>query len=279
MNRGSGASRHCHRSADILVRSNVRTPAGLVSKAGLTVARSALRTGMSALRAGGAVKRGPERWMNTLMPILAILAALLLPGSAFGQPTNTPPDFPPADSENLWSFSASAYGYLVPDSRDYINPNFSADRAWLHLEARYNYEALETGSLWFGYNFSIGTNLVFDFTPQIGGVFGDLTGIAPGWNLSLSYKRFTLSSQNEYVFDLGDSSGNFFYTWSELTYSPLDWLRAGLVAQRTKAYKSDLDIQRGFLVGVIYKKIDFTTYVFNWGWTDPTVVLAVTLNF
>ena len=223
---------------------------------------------MSALRAG----------TQTVLFLGSILTALVFAGSAAGQPTKSPPESPPAESEKLWSFAASAYGFLVPHSRDYINPNFSADRNWLHLEARYNYEALETGSLWVGYNFSTGTNLVFDFTPQIGGVFGDLTGVAPGWNLSLSYKRFSLSSQNEYVFDLGDSSGNFFYTWSELTYSPLHWLRFGLAAQRTKAYKSDLDIQRGFLVGVTYKKIDFTTYVFNWGWTDPTVVLAVTLN-
>jgi hypothetical protein len=58
-----------------------------------------------------------------------------------------------------------------------------------------------------------------------------------------------------------------------------DWLRAGMVAQRTKAYKSDLDIQRGFLVGVTYKRVDFTTHVFSLGWTDPVVVLAMGFAF
>jgi hypothetical protein len=114
---------------------------------------------------------------------------------------------------------------------------------------------------------------------MLGGVFGDLTGVAPGYNLSLSYKRFALSSQSEYVFDSGDSSGNFFYTWSELSYAPADWFRAGLAIQRTKAYKSDLDIQRGFLVGATYKSLDLTAYVFNLGWTDPTIVLAMAFNF
>ena len=167
----------------------------------------------------------------------------------------------------------------VPESRDYVNPNFTADRGSLHLEARYNYEALETGSVWVGYNFTTGDNLVFEFAPMLGGIFGNLTGVAPGYNLSLTYKRFSLSSQSEFVFDTGDSSGNFFYTWSELTYSPWEWLRAGLVVQRTKAYKSELDIQRGFLVGVSYKRVDLTTYVFNLGWTDPTIVLAAGFNF
>jgi hypothetical protein len=180
---------------------------------------------------------------------------------------------------NNWSFYASLYGYIVPDSRDYVSPVFTADRGWLHLEARYNYESLETGSLWVGYNLSVGKELVFDFTPMVGGVFGELTGIAPGYNLTLSYKRVALTSQGEYVFDTGDSSGSFFYTWSELAYSPWDWLRAGLVVQRTKAYRSELDIQRGFLVGVTWKSVDFTTYVFNLGWTDPTFVLAVGRSF
>ncbi len=75
------------------------------------------------------------------------------------------------------------------------------------------------------------------------------------------------------------ASGNFFYTWSELSYSPVEWLRARLAVQRTKAYKSELDIQRGFLVGASYHNAEFTTYVFDLGWTDPTVVLARGYSF
>lgn len=210
---------------------------------------------------------------------LLAAAVLLLPGSAGGQTTNHAPDLAVEGSTNQWSFSAYVYGYIVPDSRDYVNPIFTADRGWLHLEARYNYEALDTGSAWVGYNFSVGDKLTFAITPMIGGVFGDLTGVAPGYSMSLGYKSLSLSSQGEYVFDVGDASGDFFYTWSELTCSPWDWLQAGLVVQRTKAYKSKLDIQRGFLVGVSYKNISFTTYVFNLGWSAPTVVLATSLSF
>jgi hypothetical protein len=65
----------------------------------------------------------------------------------------------------------------------------------------------------------------------------------------------------------------------ELSYSPKEWWRAGLAAQRTKAYSTSLDIQRGLLVGVSGKKMDFTAYVFNAGWTDPTVVLSMGVTF
>ena len=32
-------------------------------------------------------------------------------------------------------------------------------------------------------------------------------------------------------------------------------------------------------MGFTYKRVDFTTYVFNLGWADPTVVLALGFNF
>ena len=217
--------------------------------------------------------------MSAYPAIVFVSLALLAQSNAEGQTTNNPPELPAEGATTPWSFTSSVYGYLIPHSHYYVNPNLTADHGWFHLEARYNYEALDTGSLWVGYNYSVGEKLVFEATPMIGGVFGDTSGVAPGCNLSLSYKRFALSSQSEYFFDSGGSSGNFFYTWSELTYSPWEWFRTGLVVQRTKAYHSSLDIQRGLMAGVTYKKVDLATYVFNFGWTDPTVVVAVTLTF
>jgi hypothetical protein len=170
-------------------------------------------------------------------------------------------------------------GYVVPHAEFYASPTFTADRDWLHLEARYNYEDQYTGSAWVGYNFSFGHKLKLDITPMIGGVIGNTTGIAPGYEFSLTYKKLSLSSTGEYVFDTKDHNGSFFYSWPELTYSLMDWLRVGLVAQRTKAYHTDLDVQRGFLVGFSHKKLEFTTYVFNAGWTEPTLVFEGGINF
>ncbi len=181
--------------------------------------------------------------------------------------------------EKAWSFSASATTYIVPDFQEYVQPTFTADRGWLHLETRYDYENLETGSIWVGYNFSGGEKLEWEFTPMLGGVFGNTTGIAPGYELSLTYWKFELSSEGEFVFDVGTSEGSFFYSWSELSVSPVDWFRFGLVGQRTRTYQTDVDIQRGLLVGFFYKKIDFTTYVFNLDRDKPTWVFSVHTSF
>lgn len=193
--------------------------------------------------------------------------------------TNTTPAVATEAVEKAWSFSISAYTYIVPDSRDYVQPTVTADRNWLHLEARYNYEALETGSAWIGCNFSGGEKLAWEITPMVGGVFGDLNGVAPGYKGSLGWWKLELYSEGEYVFDTGNSSDSFFYNWSEFTLAPLDWFRFGLVTQRTRVYKTDRDIQRGVLLGFSYKHVDLTGYVFNPDEDKPTFVIAVALTF
>jgi hypothetical protein len=214
-----------------------------------------------------------------------ILVSSLCANGAIGQiapsalaPTNSA--LPALEEEaEKWSFSASVYGYLVPDSREYAQPTFTADRDWLHLEVRYNYEDLETGSVWLGYNFSGGKKLEWELTPMLGGVFGNTTGIAPGYNGTLSWWKLELYTEGEYVIDTGNSSDSFFYTWSELSLAPVEWFRFGLVVQRTKVYATDFDIQRGFLVGFSYKRVDFTTYVFNPDASRPTIVLGLGVGF
>ena len=59
----------------------------------------------------------------------------------------------------------------------------------------------------------------------------------------------------------------------------MDWLRAGLVAQRTRAYETDLDIQRGFLVGLSYKQLSVTGHMFNPDQDEPTYVISVGVEF
>ena len=213
---------------------------------------------------------------------LAFASADALAQTTTNAPASTATITQPAPAEEPndtgWSFSASAYTYLVPDAGNYVQPTFTADRGWLHLEARYNYEDINTASAWVGYNLSGGDTLAWEFTPMLGGVFGDLTGIAPGYKGSLSWWKLELYSEGESVFDRGDSADSFFYNWSELTLAPVDWLRFGLVTQRTRAYESDRDIQRGLLVGVSYRKLDLSAYYFNPDDEQPTFVIAVGLT-
>ncbi len=206
-----------------------------------------------------------------------VMVMLFLLVAATGQTTDGPST--PDEEVKAWEFSLSMSGYIIPDEDGYASPVFTADHNALHLETRYNYEGMRTGSTWVGYNFNFGKKVEFAVTPMVGAVFGDTTGVAPGYTATIEYKKLAFWTSGEFVFDTNSRDGNFFYNWSELSYQMTDWVRAGVVIQRTKAYQTDLDVQRGFLVGVTHKSTSFTTYVFNAGWTDPTVVLTLGFQF
>ena len=110
-------------------------------------------------------------------------------------------------------------------------------------------------------------------------MFGNLGALAPGYNVSLGYRKLDFYTEGELVVDLENRQETFFYTWSELAFSPTDQLRFGLAAQRTRAYESDLEIERGLLAGCVIKRWEITSYLFNLGWEDPTFVLSVATEF
>lgn len=218
--------------------------------------------------------------MTTLLARACAAAAVfaLAGHGALAQETQQPP-VPPAAAANDWTFDASAYTYFVPDANDFISPVVKADRGALHVEARYNYEGFRTGSVWLGYNVSTGEKLVLDFTVMVGAVMGDTAGVAPGYRFTLGYGKLELSSESEYVFDSRNSDDSFFYTWSELSFAPAEWIRAGVVVQRTRLYGEDRDIQRGVLVGFSYKKAWATAYLFNPDVDKPSFVFALGMGF
>ena len=191
----------------------------------------------------------------------------------------TTPTTPEALEERAWSYYASSYSYIVPDGGSYWQPTFTADRGRLHLEARYNYEALDTGSVWVGCKFSGGERLAWEITPMVAGVFGEVTGVAPGYKGSLTWRKLLFASEGEQVFDTGESSDSFSYTWSELTLAPVEWLRFGLAVQQTYAHETDSGSQGGPLVGFAYKSVDVSAYVFDVAEAKPTFVIAVGVRF
>jgi hypothetical protein len=213
---------------------------------------------------------------RSLLAAVALLATVAGTVRAQGVGTSDPADAQAAPS---WEFGAALFGYFVPEDSDFALPIVTADRGALHLEARYNYEDADTGSFFVGWTFEAGSTLELEVTAMVGAVFGELDGLAPGYELTLSYGRFSLYDEGEYVVDLDDSAENFLYNWLELTYTPLDWLRVGLVAQRTRVYETDLDVQRGLLAGFSYKDAEFAVYIFNLDEDDPMIVCSVAASW
>ena len=170
--------------------------------------------------------------------------------------------------------SATGYGYVIPDAPNYLMGIASADLAWLHVEGRYNYEALHTGSAFAGFNLGWGQQLRLNVTPMVGGVFGRLDGIAPALRFTINWWRLDLSSESEVVVPFSGGSGAFYYNWSELGFSALG-IRVGGVVQRNLVFQTPLELQRGLFAGLHLGPFSLTFYEFNWGWTSPTFVFAL----
>jgi len=211
--------------------------------------------------------------------LLLLLASL--PGAEPGLVAQDATTMPPARAaeQPAWAFDLSLYQYFVPDDENYLQPTLTADRGPLHLEARYNYEDLGTASVWAGWNLGWGDELSLELTPMVGLALGDTEGVALGYRGTLDWWKLELYSEGEYLHDLDDSDDSFLFSWSELTLAPVEWLRAGLVVQRTRVYESDLDIQRGFVLGLSWQALTVSVNCFNPDQDEPIWLLALELGF
>ena len=79
-----------------------------------------------------------------------LIVAVLWGGQLLAQtdPVKKPPSG--AAPASPWEFNLTVSVYEVPHGESYASPTFTANRDTLHLEARYNYEGLRTGSFWAG---------------------------------------------------------------------------------------------------------------------------------
>ena len=116
-------------------------------------------------------------------------------------------------------------------------------------------------------------------TPIIGGLFGAARGVVPGLEASVGWRAFDVYVEAEYVRDLDDSSASYYYAWSELGWKPVDWLRVGLVGQRTRTIDNGRDLQRGIFGQVSVGQATLGVYAFNPDSGSRYVIVALGVEF
>lgn len=132
-----------------------------------------------------------------------------------------------------------------------------------YTEMRYNYEALQTGSLYMGKSFSKKGAVNYTITPMLGIVAGEFNGGAIAMNMDVTIKKIAASIQTQYTINKDTAKNNFFFNWSELTYQPQRWFYAGISTQQTIVNKERLMSEYGILAALIIKKLTIPVYVFN----------------
>jgi hypothetical protein len=184
-----------------------------------------------------------------------------------------------ADEAPKTTGSVTGYWYAMRDQPDFGVGVAALNHGPLRFEARYNYEARKSTSLFAGWKFAGGDEVSYEVTPILGGLFGDASGVIPGVEASVAWRNFDVYVEAEYVFDLDVSDDSYFYVWSELGWRPVEWLRLGLVGQRTRVVDTDRDIQRGVFAQVFFGAATVSLYAFNPDAASRYVILSLGLSF
>src|SRR6476619_7539764 len=85
--------------------------------------------------------------------------------------------------------TAGSEGMMTPIA------NFTTSNNW-YGEARYNFDELNTFSLYAGKRFAGSGNLSWEATPLIGGLMGQMNGGSVGLNFGIDYRKLFFSSQS-----------------------------------------------------------------------------------
>lgn len=98
---------------------------------------------------------------------------------------------------------------------------------------------------------------------MLGWVFGNYNGGSVALNVDVEYKKTFVSVQTQYTISRNGATDNFFYTWAEAGYEPVDWFYAGISTQLTRLYKEKTEPEYGLLVGFNINKVNIPVYVFS----------------
>lgn len=178
-----------------------------------------------------------------------------------------------------WSFAVTVYPTAVRGGENYAPVIAAADRGPLHLETRYSYESIDARSAFAGWTFSGGDTVTWELTPLLGGAWGTTRAFVPALEASLAWRRLDFYVEAEHVRDKSTRNDSYLYAWSELGLRPAEWLRIGVVAQRTRVYDGERDVQRGPFAQLTWGRVTIGGYWFNPGSSDQVVVASFGLTF
>jgi hypothetical protein len=187
--------------------------------------------------------------------ILTLLSLILL---AYSQDSTK-------KTSNFHDVFASGYFYHLNDGTNYGMGIAGVYYKNVYVETRWNYEDLETFTLLGGYSFSNDqSTFQWELIPMFGFATGNTDAVIPALKIDLGYKKFGFYSDAEYAVSLEDKSSNYFYMWSEFTYAIKGWFQPGIVAQRTRLFKTAREIDRGFMINSNFlPRLTLSGYLFE----------------
>ena len=100
----------------------------------------------------------------------------------------------------------------------------------------------------------------------------------PALEASLAWGRLDFYVEAEYVRESSERSDNY-STPGATRLSPVERLRLGLAAQRTRAYDGEHDVQRGPFAQVTWERLTIGGFWFNPGSDNQVFVASIGVTF
>jgi hypothetical protein len=147
-----------------------------------------------------------------------------------------------------------------------------------YAECRYNYEEVNSFSVFGGKIIEGGKDFQYRFIPMLGISAGDFAGVSVATKTHIEWQRFFLSAEMQYSASFQNKRSNFIFNWSELGYGVSDFFFCGVSMQYLITDKSG-NVEPGLMAGVNYKKITFPLYVFSPFKNSRYFVLGVNFAF
>jgi hypothetical protein len=148
----------------------------------------------------------------------------------------------------------------------------------MYTEIRYNYEALQTFSVYGGWTFKGGKDFQFSSTPMLGVSAGKFSGVSLANNTEAEWSKFYFSSQSQYSFGVNGRNKNFFFNWSELGFVFSDMFYTGIALQYTRERECQA-ADPGFVAGLNIMNVSFPLYVFRPFSGYEFYILGVNINY
>lgn len=145
-----------------------------------------------------------------------------------------------------------------------------------YTELRYNYEDVQTLSLFGGKSFETGNELNCEITPMLGFSAGKFSGASFATNAEAEWKNIYVSSQTQFSVSFKKDIPGFFFSWSELGYSFTRFLFAGIAVQYTRQEGESI-VEPGVVAGLSFKNFSVPVYFFKPFRTGQYIIVG--LNF
>jgi hypothetical protein len=148
----------------------------------------------------------------------------------------------------------------------------------IYAELRYNYEDLNTVSVYGGKTFAGGKTLQFSVTPMVGFAVGQFNGVSIATNTEVEWRSIYLSSQTQYSIATQVGEPDFFFTWSELGYNISRHLYGGFAIQYTKQ-QAFSDTEPGIVLGFNFRNFSIPVYAFSPLSSNPNFIIGLNYVF